>query len=108
MSINTQTPNARPLDQNPLVMLERGVQPPTMLSPHKRSAAIGNLYYEYAQNVQLLRGVVRSGSDIAEYLAAKELIVLDRDHGRYMWKGEPMTKAAFLQMLRRATPPAHS
>jgi hypothetical protein len=95
---------ARAIETNPLFMMERGLQPPTTLPLHKKSAAVGNLYFEYAQNVPSLRGIVRSGSEIGEYLDSKNLIVLDRERGRYMWKGEPLSKAAFLQMLRPTTP----
>jgi hypothetical protein len=96
--------DARAIEKNPLFMLERGLQVAPALPPHKKSAAVGNLYFEYAQNVPSLRGIVRSGAEIAEYLASKDLVVLDREGGRYIWKGEPLTKASFLQMIRPATP----
>lgn len=93
---------ARAPEHNPLAMLERGVQPISQLPRHRKSAIVGNLYFEYAQNVAALRGVVRSGRQIAEYLEAKGLIEWDRRTDRYTWKGEPLTRSEFLQMIRVA------
>lgn len=95
-----ETSPPRTIERNPLFMLERGLQPPTTIPLHKKGAAIGNLYFEYAQNVPSLRGIVRGGAEIAEYLSAKGLIVIDRERSRYMWKGEPLPRAAFLKMIR--------
>lgn len=108
-SINAQAANnpitdAPALETNPLFLLERGLQLVPALPPHRKSAALGNLYYEYVRDVASLRGIVRSGAEVGEYLAAKGLLIIDRAAGRYMWKGEPLSKAAFLKMLR-PTPP---
>ena len=96
---SVQSP-ARAIEQNPLFMVERGFQPASQLARHKQGAATGNLFFEYAQNVPSLRGIVRSGRQIAEYLENKDLIVWDRDGDRYMWKRTPLTKSEFLAMLR--------
>lgn len=94
------TQPARAIEHNPLFMMERGLQPVSELPRHKRSAATGNLFFEYAQNVPSLRGVVRSGRQIAEYLESKNLIAWDREGDRYVWNQEPLTKTEFLHMLR--------
>lgn len=93
----------RAIESNPLQMLERGIRPQATTPRHRKSAAIGNLFFEYAQNVPTLRGIVSSGFQVAEYLESKGLISLDRASNRYEWKGEPLSKSAFLQMLRPAS-----
>jgi hypothetical protein len=99
-SAQIETPAARAIEKNPLFMIECGFQPSITLPLHRKKAAVGNLYFEYAQNVASLRGVVRSGRQVAEYLESKDLIVWDRESDRYMWKVEPLSRAAFLNMLR--------
>ncbi len=105
MSSKLQTPVStspipKPIDGNPLYMLQRGVRPKPAVRLHKVSAAVGNLYFEYAQNVPTLRGIVRSGREIAEFLEHHSMISWERDMDRYTWKREPLTKAEFLQMVR--------
>jgi hypothetical protein len=84
-------------------MFARGMQLKTELPRHLRSAAVGNLYFEYVQNVSSLRGIVRSGRQVAEYLEYKGLITWDRGSDRYIWKQEPISKTEFLQMIRQPT-----
>lgn len=91
--------DANEIASNPLFLLEQGEALTSDLPAHKKSAKSGNLYFEYAQNVAQLRGVVRSGRDIAIYLESKDLIVYDRATDRYMWKDEPMLKSSFLRMV---------
>ena len=91
---------AKGIETNPLAMFERGLQPKPDLPRYRKSAAIGNLYFEYVQNVPMLRGIVRSGRQVAEYLEYRSLITWDRVTDRYTWKQEPISKAEFLQMIQ--------
>ena len=91
---------SRAVDSNPLFMLEKGLQPKSVMPRHLKSAATGNLYFEYAQNVPTLRGIVRSGRQVAEYLEAKDMVIWDRPTDRYTWKCEPLSRSEFLQMIR--------
>lgn len=88
------------IDMNPLAMMERGLQPKVETPLHRRNAAVGNLYFEYVQNVSMLRGVVRSGRQVAEYLEYRGLITWDRATDRYSWMKEPLSKSEFLRMLQ--------
>ena len=110
MSLTTAQKTApvttRPIEKNPLVMLKKGAQPASILPRHRRTALVGNLFFEYAQNVPALRGVVRSGRDIAEFLELEGLIFLDKTTDRYTWKTEPLTKADFLELIRPAQMPS--
>ena len=94
----------RAIESNPLFMLEIGRDPPSVLPRHRMSAAVGNLFFEYVSNVPRLRGIVRSGRQVAEYLESKNLITWHRDTDRYTWLGEPLTRAEFLDMLRPVNP----
>lgn len=87
------------IESNPLFLLEQGEALVSDLPPHKKSAKTGNLYFEYAQNVAQLRGIVKSGRQIAIYLESKDFIVFDRAADRYMWKKAPLTKSEFLRMV---------
>lgn len=99
----SSSPISRAIETNPLYMLERGIRPQATTPRHRKSAAVGNLFFEYAQNVPTLRGIVSSGFQVAEYLESKGLMSLDRASNRYEWKGEPLSKSDFLQMLRPAS-----
>jgi hypothetical protein len=89
----------RSIEQNPLFLLAKGIQPVSQLAAHKKSAKVGNLFFEYVQNANTLKGVVRSGAQVAEYLESLNLITWDRTNDRYMWIGEPMTRSQFLAMF---------
>ena len=91
----------RGIETNPLAMFERGLQPKPDLPRHRKSAAVGNLYFEYVQNVAMLRGIVRSGRQVAEYLEFQGLISWDRATDRYTWKQEPISKPEFLQLIQK-------
>lgn len=93
---------ATSIESNPLFMLEQGKTPPSNLPSHRKSAKTGNLFFEYVQNVNSLRGVVTSGAQIAEYLESKNLIIWDKAADRYTWINEPMTRSEFLTLLRPA------
>ena len=89
------------IEMNPLAMMERGLRPKTETPLHRKSAAVGNLYFEYVQNVAMLRGIVRSGRQVAEYLEYRGLIVWDRVTDRYSWKKDPLSKSEFLRMFQK-------
>lgn len=94
-------PQDRAIEMNPLAMMERGLQPKVETPLHRKSAAVGNLYFEYVQNVTMLRGIVRSGRQVAEYLEYRGLIVWDRAADRYSWKKDPLSKSEFLRMFQK-------
>ncbi len=98
-ALQAKLANPRSIEQNPLFLLEKGIQPVSQLTAHKKSAKAGNLYFEYIQNANTLKGVVRSGAQVAEWLESKNLITWDRTNDRYMWIGEPMTRSQFLAMF---------
>lgn len=97
----TAQSQVQPIEQNPLAMMERGLQPKAETPLHRKSAAVGNLYFEYVQNVAMLRGIVRSGRQVAEYLEHRGLIVWDRATDRYTWKKDPLSRSEFLRMFQR-------
>lgn len=90
---------ASEIESNPLFRLEQGEQLSSSLPENKKSAKSGNLFFEYVQNVEQLRGIVRSGRDVAIYLESKNLIAYDRTADRYVWTTEPLSKAEFLRMV---------
>jgi len=93
---------ARSIESNPLFRLSQGMQAQAA-ETHRKTARVGNLFFEYVQNVQNLRGVVTAGEQVAEFLESLDLIVWDRDGGTYMWKSEPLMKAEFLRLIRPLT-----
>jgi len=98
-ALQAQMNDPRSIEKNPLFLLAKGIQPVSQLAAHKKSAKAGNLFYEYVQNANSLKGVVRSGAQVAEYLESVNLITWDRTNDRYMWIGEPMTRSQFLAMF---------
>lgn len=97
---------ATEMEHNPLFRLEQGKPIVSNLPLHLKSAKVGNLFFEYAQNVPQLRGAFdqkygTAGQQIANWLESKNLITVDRNAGTYMWIGEPLTRAQFLQLMRK-------
>lgn len=99
-----QSPS-RNISENPLFKLSNGQPVESTLPEHRTSGANGNLFFEYVQNVASLRGKVRSGDQVAEFLESYDMIAVDWKDKRYVWKQEPITKSEFLKLV---TPPLKS
>lgn len=87
------------ITKNPLVLMLAGHKPQSTLAAHKKSAKIGNLFFEYASNVAQLRGVITKAAQIAEFFEDLGLMTVDWDAGTYIWHDEPMPKNEFLALV---------
>lgn len=91
------------IENNPLFQLSQGKDVPSSIPAHRKSGRIGNLFFEYIQNVQSLRGKVRNGEAVAQYFESLNLMAVDWERGTYTWSGEPMSKTEFLRKVSPLT-----